>query len=393
MFLKDEKRIEKTIRQFVIVGCLGLLLCSCGQHKKKQIIKWQADEAIQSGTEVLSYTDSMELSYATQFHVDYYEDYTLLTIVNGERYLLIPEGKDVPQNLDDDIKIVYQPLEKVYLAATSVMADFDVLDGIDQITYSSQNKDGWTVENAKQAMDDGTLIFAGKYSEPDYEMLVSGGCTLAIESTMISHAPEVKEKLEELGITVFTDYSSYEKHPLGRTEWMKLYGAMLGKTEIAEAKFEEQMKHLEKIEQPEEKKTVAFFYISSAGTVVARKTGDYVTSMIDMAGGTYVFDKLGDSESAMSTVKIDMEQFYATAKDADYIVYNSTIDDSVKNLDDFVKLNSVLKDFKAVKEGNVWITKQNFYQDTTRFGEAIEEMSEIFSGNQTENTEFFVHVK
>lgn len=73
-------------------------------------------------------------------------------------------------------------------------------------------------------MEDGSIVFAGKYSEPDYELLVNSGCNLAIESTMILHTPKVQEMIEQMGIPVFTDRSSYENHPLGRTEWIKSLG-------------------------------------------------------------------------------------------------------------------------------------------------------------------------
>ena len=69
------------------------------------------------------------------------------------------------------------------------------------------------------------------YSEPDYEMLVDQDCDVAIESTMILHTPKVQEMIEDLDIPVFIDRSSYETHPLARTEWIKLYGAMLDKEE------------------------------------------------------------------------------------------------------------------------------------------------------------------
>lgn len=62
---------------------------------------------------------------------------------------------------------------------------------------------------------------------------------------MINHVPEVREKLEELGIPVLVDQSSYEPHPLGRTEWIKLYGALLGKEDEAERLFAEQAAYLD----------------------------------------------------------------------------------------------------------------------------------------------------
>ena len=39
---------------------------------------------------------------------------------------------------------------------------------------------------------------------------------------MIYHTPEVKEQLEDFGVPVLVERSSYENHPLGRMEWIKL---------------------------------------------------------------------------------------------------------------------------------------------------------------------------
>ena len=42
----------------------------------------------------LKYDHSLELQYADQFAVDYYEgDYALITIEGGDQFLLVPEGK------------------------------------------------------------------------------------------------------------------------------------------------------------------------------------------------------------------------------------------------------------------------------------------------------------
>ena len=175
----------------------------------------------------LTWQSEMPLKYAHEFAVDYYEGgYKLLTIGDGNRYLVVPEGGDVPGGLDGDVKIIRQPLKNVYLAATAAMALFDAVDGLDAITLSGTQADGWYIENAAAAMARGDMLYAGKYSAPDYELLMGMGCPLAIESTMILHTPKVQEMLEQLGITVFIEHSSYESHPLGRTEWVKLYAAM-----------------------------------------------------------------------------------------------------------------------------------------------------------------------
>ena len=59
-------------------------------------------------------------------------------------------------------------------------------------------------------MDNGSILYAGKYSAPDYEQILDTGCNCSIQSTMIYHSPEIKENLEKFGIPVLVDHSSYE---------------------------------------------------------------------------------------------------------------------------------------------------------------------------------------
>ena len=80
-----------------------------------------------------------------------------------------------------------------------------------------------------------------------------------------------------------------------------------------------------------------------------------------------------------------MEKFYATAKDADIIIYNNNIGKDVKSLDDLISKNSFIADFKAVKNGDVWCTGQNLFQETMKIGEIISDFHLIFSGEYKDN--------
>jgi iron complex transport system substrate-binding protein len=341
----------------------------------------------------LTWDHSMELSYADQFTVDYYEGgYTRITIGAEDVYLLVPEDKAVPEELDAEVTVLQKPLQNLYLVATSAMDFFSSLDAMDAIRLSGTNADGWYIQKAKEAMEDGSILYAGKYSAPDYELILSQGCSLAIESTMIYHNPEVKEKLEEFGIPVLVERSSYETHPMGRTEWIKLYGALLGKEEQAEAIFEEQLQQVEAVETEESTgKTVAFFYISSNGYANVRKSTDYVAQMITLAGGSYIFEDL-DDDSALSTVNMTMEEFYARAKDADVIIYNSTIDGEINTMNELLAKSALLADFKAVQEGNVWCTGKNLFQETTSLGNMIVDIHTILGSDEPdEETLHYLH--
>lgn len=364
----------KRIIAAILCMCLAIAsLCSC--NKKSE----EAGLGI-----TLKPTSSMELEYANQFSVDYYEGgYKLITIADGSRFLTVPEGAEKPGGLARDIVPLYQPLDNIYLVSTSAMCLFDALGRLDTIRLSGTRADGWYIENAAKAMENGEILYAGKYSEPDYEMILANSCPLAVESTMIGHASEVKDKLESLGVAVLVDHSGLEKHPLGRSEWIKLYGALLDEEETAEALFAGQVSYLEEAAKAEPTgKTVAFFHINSSGLAVVRKSDDYVSKMIELAGGKYIFENLGDSEKNTSTETIEMETFYAAAKDADYIVYNNILGEEIESIDDLLKLNGLLKNFRAVKNGNVWCTQKNMYQATMHFGQMIQNFNVMLTSEE-----------
>ena len=325
---------------------------------------------------------SMDLQYAKCFTVDYFDgNYKLFCLSDGSRYLTVPAGASVPEGISKDITVIQQPLSDVYMVASDTMCLFDALNALDTITVSGISQDNWYIPAAVDAMNSGKIVYGGKYSTPDYELLLGKGVRLAVESTMINHTPTVREKLIELGIPVFTEMSSYEAEPLGRTEWVKCYGAMLDREAEAQALFDEQVAQLKGIDQTATGKKVAFFYINSNGQAVVRKPGDYITKMIEQAGGSYVFDELDEGEGNTSSVTLEMERFYAMAHDADIIIYNSSIDGTVNSVADLVRKNELLGDFKAVKNGEVWATSQNMYQQMMQTGRIIADFSSIISGS------------
>ena len=347
----------------------------------------------------LQYESSMELLYAENFQVDYYKDgYIMLTTKMDDRqFLVVPKDQEVPDDLDPDVVILQRPIKDIYLVASGIMDAFCELDGLSAISFSGQKQDGWYLEKARAAMADGSIKYAGKYSKPDYEMLVADGCSLAIENRMISHSPEVVEKLDDFGIPVMIEYSSYESHPLGRVEWVRFFGALLDKEDVADEIFQKQVEILERMpkdtDDQEERPTVAFFFITSNGLVQVRRTNDYVPKMIELAGGSYIFQDLVDEDTKRSTVNMQVEEFYNGAKDADYLIYNSSIDGGVQSLDELFAKCSLLKDFKAVQEGNVWCTTNDMYQQSLSVGYMMEDIYAMLNGEAEEDMHYLFKIR
>ncbi len=379
-----------------LIGLLGL--CSCGSPSSDSVENVTANpesEKTGENSRKLVFERSMELKYAENFSVDYYEGgYKLLKIKDGTQILIVPEDEGIPKDLEEDIIVLKQPIENLYLVSSSVMNIFSELDALDTIRLSGQKEENWYIEEAKAAMADGDILYAGKYNKPDYELIVSENCSLAIENMMISHSPEVIEMLEDFGIPVMIEYSSYESHPLGRVEWVKFFGALVGKEEAAEKAFAEQIAILEEVTADEKTdKTVAFFFITSNGLVQVRQSSDYIPKMIELAGGKYIFENIGDPESSRSTMNMQMEEFYDGAKDADYIIYNSSIDGGVNSVEELIDKCAVLKDFKAVQEGNVWCTTNDMYQQSMSIGYLIEDIHTMLQGKNDAEMQYLFRLE
>lgn len=254
---------------------------------------------------------------------------------------------------------------------------------LENIAFSAVKKNDWYVEEAVKAMESGKITYAGKYSAPDYELLLSQGCSLAIQNNMIYHKPEVMEKLSELGIPCLVEKSGNESHPLGRFEWIKLYGALFGKEKEAQDFFDAKIKSIQGLlNQNKTDKTVAFFYITKNGSVNVRTENDYIARMIELAGGNYIPKLSQKDEDKTSTKNIQIENFFASAKDADIIVYNAIVDRPIASIKELEALNEVFADFKAVKNNKVYCVGREFFQSTTAVTQFITDMNEILKGNE-----------
>lgn len=325
----------------------------------------------------------MALQYAEGFTVDYDEaGRALVTIAGEDRFLIVPEGVGEPAELDADVTVLCQPIRNIYVATSAAMDLFDRAGALDCVRMTATRAADWSLPAVRRAMEEGDVLFAGKYSAPDYELLLAEGCSLAIENTMVYHTPKIKEELESLGIPVLVERSSYETHPLGRMEWIKLYGLLTGRTEEAERFFDGQAAAIQKILNEENTgKTVAFFYISSNGYVNVRRSGDYLPKMIELAGGRYVLTDIGSEEDgARSTMNMQAEAFYAAARDADVLIYNANVDGGMSTLDELLEKADWLADFRAVRSGNVWCTEQNLFQESSGAAGMIRDFHSILTG-------------
>lgn len=413
-------------------------------------VQWSAAPEIDG----LRFVSSEKNDVAEYFRLSVYEDasgakYQLLETAGGlHRYLIVPADAQVSNRKSDhftaraseansankekkgdalELTVLQQPLTTTYVAASAVMASLCDLGAVSQIRFSGLREEGWYVDEARTAMKKGSMLFAGKYSEPDYETLLREGCDLALESTMIYRSPEVIEKLNALGIPVYIDYSSYEPHVLGRLEWIRVYGALFGHEEEAQQWYQTERDRIRAIQKDAEtssgeasqsgksteksetktsrnskneassigtssgsagtdttadlRPTVVYFYVNSSGQIQVRQPHDYIPELLELAGARYLApDMKGLSGSRKSNVTVSLEDFYSSCRDADYLIYSATLDRPLSSIQELLGKNALFADFKAVKEGHVYTTDKDFYQLSDRMADFAEDVHRMLQG-------------
>ncbi len=329
----------------------------------------------------LVYAETVELEYAKNFAIfNLEDDFSLLatyddTLSLYERILVVPQGKEAPANLPDGVYTVSKGSENIMLSSAPMMSLTNALGKVDSVKLSTTTT--WYIDEVNEALDAGKIVDVGKYTAPDYELIVANMPEIAMFSTMISSKPEVFEQLTALGLEFFNDQSTNEATPLGRTEWLKFLGVIYDEYDLACELFDKQVKIVKDAEAKLEgvsdadKKSVLFLYVTSKGNINLRHQDDYLSNAIAAAGGNGIFTTEGQAGS--SSITVTPELFYTLAVDADVIIYNYSLGGKPKCAQDIIDSRDleILKDFKAYQTGDIWATSQDFYQVTDTIGQMI----------------------
>ena len=133
--MKSKSRKSRIFIYLLVLILLVAMLTGCGSDTTEQ-----GEHKDGAGSQIpqiggLTYEKSVDFAYAECLEIYQYEGgYALVDILDDARYLIVPEGGKVPENLDEDITVIQQPVNHIYLGATAVMSLFDAIDGLDHIS-------------------------------------------------------------------------------------------------------------------------------------------------------------------------------------------------------------------------------------------------------------------
>lgn len=260
-----------------------------------------------SSKEALS-SDSIQ--YAQGFTVQRFDTYTMVEVRDPwdstrllQRYLLVDRTKSVPGGLLKGT-IVKVPVKDIVIYTSVHAAIIDQLHETDKVIGVCEPRymDTPAIQEGIQA---GRIADLGEATSPNIEKMIEIGAELVIASPFqnSSYGP-----VEKIGIPIIEGADYMEAFPLGRTEWIRFYGLLFGKEEMADSIFKE-------TEQAYLSLKDLTANIDNRPTVLSEKkfgsswyvpSGDsYMAHLIEDAGADYMFKDLpgaGSTPLAFETV-------------------------------------------------------------------------------------------
>lgn len=122
---------------------------------------------------------------------------------NVLKYLLVPEGVEVPVGLDQDMIVVQMPTDKTYTSTEAILEKMDELGLTDNIAAIGDKKKDCKVDSVAEKMekkdgeDKAQVVYGGKEEEPDFKTLVKQETNLALlSSDILPKEADIKD-LEE----------------------------------------------------------------------------------------------------------------------------------------------------------------------------------------------------
>ncbi len=181
------------------------------------------------------------IKYAGGFDIQYFNNYKRLLIYppypdakEQFEYILIPKGKDVPNEIKD-LKIIRIPIKKLVVTSTTHIPMLELLEeenklvGFPNLQYISSTK-------TRKLIANGNIKELGNEQDINTEVLLDLQPEIVIGFSMSSNN-KMFSNIEKAGIQVLLNGDWLEETPLGRAEWIKFFGVLLGKEKEADSIF------------------------------------------------------------------------------------------------------------------------------------------------------------
>ncbi|MEI6049868.1 MAG: ABC transporter substrate-binding protein [Bacteroidota bacterium] len=337
-FLVQKCRIVlKSILILVIVISSG-----CGNRDRKAVNKISGFRNESSGAE--------------KFTLEKLNGYTILTIINpwqgaknlNQIYYLISRGCKIPDHIDSAM-VIFVPLKKIICMSTTHVAMISAIGEGDAI--SGMSGTGFIYEKSLvEKIEKGLIDDVGYEANLNKEMILKISPDLIMMYGIGSESAGYVGKIKELGVKVIFNADYLETDPLSKAEWIKVFGALFCKENLADSIFNSEVEKYNNLKTYITQKIFGrpkvLLGLPYKDTWYVSPGNSYISKLISDAGGDYLWQ---NTESAIS-MPMGIENVYLRALTADFWLNIGSV--VAKN--EISMIDQRLKDLPCFKNGNLY---------------------------------------
>lgn len=232
----------------------------------------------------------------------------------GYKYVLVDRGQTPPAH-DDDVTVIYTPVQRIVCTATSHLPLLDYLEESEKLV-GFPSLDYVSSEKIRKRIDAGQVKELGVDMGLNIEQIALLKPDLLMGYTMTGDMGQYK-KIQQLGVPVVMNAEYLEEHPLGRAEWIKFMALFFKKEKEADLVFGMIEKNYIAT------KALVANYSSQATVLSGVVYGDawflpggqnYNTKILKDAG----FNYLWEDNSSNGYLQLSFESVYEKAREADF---------------------------------------------------------------------------
>jgi iron complex transport system substrate-binding protein len=285
-------------------------------------------------------------SFAEAFRITHFDDYIQIDVINPEtkevdfEYVIGRETATTQQ-----IPLPKNPSRVIALSATHIgmMEELDLSDrivGVSSADYVCSEKVLTQIQHKK-------TVSLGDIGSSDIEGFIAASPDLIMTSGFDNKAPILK-KMKSAGLTLFTNYDWKETHPLGRAEWIKVFGILFNEEDRANELFTEiQKKYIDVVQKVATASSRPTVLVGTMyGDVFNAPAGDsYMAKLLADANVDYVYAR----STGVGSLSLTLEDVISNNRKTDF-----WLNPAAQNIEQLLQMNARFKLLVCVEKEKVY---------------------------------------
>ncbi|TDP00649.1 ABC transporter substrate-binding protein [Flavobacterium sp. 245] len=299
------------------------------------------------------------IEYASGLSIVKQKGYSIVTISNpwpnankDFKYILKEKDAEVPDSLQT-YPIIKVPLESVVVTSTTNIPFLEMLEVEDKLV-GFPHTDYVSSEKTRALIDKGSVKNVGQNEKLNIEQLIELAPDLIVTFGVDNNNPML-DNLKKSGLNVLIQGDWMEQSPLGKAEWIKLYGALFGKEDKAKELFDkivESYNQATKLVADKPATTKVLYGSMYEDVWYVAKGNSWVAQFMKDAKADYLWSNLQGTGSE----GLSFEKVLDKAKTANIWIVSG----SFKSLEELQKANPHYGEFDAFKNKSVYSLESKF---------------------------------